>query len=105
MPAQWVSQGVDCGHRRIGKSLACQHGAQQHLVSSLTVIPLRYSQSYAARQQRQGLPGECIRYRVFLVPRCVGLDRMHHGIHTGHRGNSRWQAQRQVGIQYRHIRQ
>ena len=101
--SQWISERVHCGNRRIGKSLACQRGAQQHGLSRRDVVGVRQHASLISTQQGQRLPCEHVRHRVLFNLRGIRLNGVHHGIDTGHGRHVSRQAQCQFGIEHRDI--
>lgn len=92
-------------HRRIGEGLPGQAGAQQHGLARLAVAAVAYRAFQVGRQQAQRLPRQQVGQRVLLQFAGIALDRMHHRVDTGRRGDRRRQAEGQVGVEQRQVGQ
>ncbi|MNP11754.1 hypothetical protein D3C76_1039560 [compost metagenome] len=93
------------GHRRVGKCLPGQAGAQQHGLARRQVATVVYRLVEVAGQQPQRFAGQQAGHRVALEPAGGGLDGMDHGIDTGGGSDRRWQAQGALGVEQRQVGQ
>ena len=91
--------------RRIGERLSGQAGAQQHGLACLAVAAVVHRLVQIGRQEAQRLAGQQVGHGVLLQRAGVGLDGMHHGVDAGGRGHRWRQAEGEIGVEQRQVRQ
>ena len=83
-------------HRDIGEGHAGKERAQQHVLAHQRVGAMAYGRGQVGIEQLQRLECQRIRKRILLQSGREGLNRVHHGIDTGHGRHRRRHARRQL---------
>ena len=102
--AHRVGQRVHAADRRVGEGLAGQHGAQQHVRTGLDVVAVTAGGQQIGAQQLQRQHGQVIRQGILQALAGVGLNGMHHRVHSGGGGGGGRQADCQFRIQIGGVR-
>ncbi|MNT01948.1 hypothetical protein D3C72_1364350 [compost metagenome] len=105
VPAQRIGQRMHRGDWRIGKGLTGQARTEQHGLTCLAVTAVVHRLIEVAGEHVQGFAGQQVGQRVTLELAGVGFDGVDHGIDTGGSGDRWRQANGQVGIKQRQVRQ